>query len=86
MRDDVHLASLLLVYGLLLGNYGYLTDRKIYDQSEIAVRLGSWGNARCARDKIIHSLRENYYLTYYFPTSSYVAEITHPFAMADRGS
>ena len=33
-----------------------------------------------------NSLRENYYLTYYFPTSSYVAEITHPFAMADRGS
>ena len=85
MRDDVHLASLLFVYGLLLGNCGYLTDRKIYDQSEIAVRLGSWRNARCARDKIIHSLRENYYLTY-FPTSSYVAEITHPFAMADRGS
>ena len=25
-------------------------------------------------------------LTYYFPTSSYVAEITHPFAGADRGS
>ena len=41
MRDDVHLASLLFVYGLLLGNCGYLTDRKIYDQSEIAVRLGS---------------------------------------------
>ena len=25
-------------------------------------------------------------LTYYFPTLSYVAEITHPFAGADRGS
>ena len=24
-------------------------------------------------------------LTYYFPTSSYVAEIIHPFAGADRG-
>ena len=79
MHDDVHLASLLFVYGLFLGNCGYQTDRKIYDQTKIAA-------ARCARDKIIHSLRENYYLTYYFPTSSYVAEITHPFAMADRGS
>ena len=28
----------------------------------------------------------NYYLTYYFRTSSYVAEITHPFAGADWGS
>ena len=86
MHDDVHLASLLFVYGLLLGNCGYQTDRKIYDQSEIAASLGSSRNARCARDKIKHSLRENYYLIYYFPTSSYVAEITHPFAMADRGS
>ena len=25
-------------------------------------------------------------LTYYFPTSSYVAEVTHTFAGADRGS
>ena len=39
-----------------------------------------------ACDKIIHSLRENYFLSYYFPTSSYVAEITHLFAMADKGS
>ena len=29
---------------------------------------------------------QNYYLTHYFPTSSYVAEITHPFTGADRGS
>ena len=29
---------------------------------------------------------QNHYLTYYFPISSYVAEITHPFAGADRGS
>ncbi|CAH3175999.1 unnamed protein product [Porites lobata] len=41
MHDDVHLASLLFVYGLLLGNCGYQTDRKIYDQSEIAASLGS---------------------------------------------
>ena len=88
MHDDVHLASLLNVYGLLLGKCGYQTDRKIYDQSEIAARLRSSRNPRAARacDKIIHSLRENYYLTYYFPASSYVAEITHPFAMADQGS
>ena len=86
MHDDVHVASLLFVYALFLGNYGYQTDRKIYYQSEIAARLRSSCKARAARGKIIHSLRENYYLTYYFPTSSYVAEITHPFAMADRGS
>ena len=35
MHDDVHLASLLFVYGFLLGNCEYQTDRKIYDQSEI---------------------------------------------------
>ncbi|CAH3188038.1 unnamed protein product [Porites lobata] len=49
MHDDVHLASLLFVYGLLLGNCGYQTDRKIYDQSEIAARLRSSGNPRAAR-------------------------------------
>ena len=56
MHDDVHLASLLFVYGLLLGNCGYQTDRKIYDQSEIAVRL------RSSRDP--HALRaqQNYKL------------------------
>ena len=43
MHDDVmlNMASLGFVYGLLLGNCGYQTDRKIYDQSEIAVRLRS---------------------------------------------
>ena len=86
MHDDVYLASLLFVYGLLLGNCGYQTDRKIYDQSEIVARLRPSRNPRAARDKIIHSLRENYFLSYYFPTSSYVAEITHLFAMADKGS
>ena len=35
------MASLGFVYGLLLGNCGYQTDRKIYDQSEIAVCLRS---------------------------------------------
>ena len=44
MHDDVHLASLLFVYGLLLGNCRYQTNRKIYDQSEIAARLGSSRN------------------------------------------
>ena len=34
MHDDVHWASLLFVFGLLLGNYGYQTDRKIYDQEK----------------------------------------------------
>ena len=48
MHDDVHLASLLFVYGLLLGNCGYQTNRKIYDQSEIAARLRSSRN-RAAR-------------------------------------
>ena len=33
------MASLEFVYGLLLSNCEYQTDRKIYDQSEIAVRL-----------------------------------------------
>ena len=49
MHDDVHLASLLFVYGLLLGNCGYQTDRKIYDQSEIAARLRSSCNPRAVR-------------------------------------
>ena len=35
------MASLGFVYGLLLGNCEYQTDRKIYDQSEIAVCLRS---------------------------------------------
>ena len=42
MHDDI----IELVYGLLLGNCGYQTDRKIYDQSEIALNL------RSSRDKI----------------------------------
>ena len=29
---------------------------------------------------------KNCYLTYYFPTSPYVAEITHPFVGADWGA
>ena len=37
MHDDVHLASLLFAYGLLLGKCGYQANRKIYDQSEIIV-------------------------------------------------
>ena len=42
MHDDVMLNGVFrFVYGLLLGNCGYQTDRKIYDQSEIAVRLWS---------------------------------------------
>ena len=56
MHDDVPLASLLFVYGLLLGNCRYQTDRKIYDQSEIAARLRSSRNPRAAR------ARQNYTL------------------------
>ena len=43
MHDDImlNMVSLGFVYGLLLGNCGYQTDRKIYDQSEITVRLRS---------------------------------------------
>ena len=53
------MASLGFVYGLLLGNCGYQTDRKIYDQSEIAVRLRSSRDTRAARaTKFIDSLRE----------------------------
>ena len=37
------------VYGLLLGNCGYQTDRKIYDQNEIAVSLRSSRDTRAAR-------------------------------------
>ena len=43
------MVSLGFVYGLLLGNRGYQTDRKIYDQSEIAVRLQSSRDPRDAR-------------------------------------
>ena len=43
------MASLGFVYGLLLGNCGYQTDRKIYDQSEIVVRLHSSRDLRVAR-------------------------------------
>ena len=53
------MAFLGFVYGLLLGNCGYQTDRKIYDQSEIAVRLRSSRDKGAARDKFINSLREN---------------------------
>ena len=50
------MASLAFVYGLLLGNWGYQTDRKIYDQSKIAVRLRSSRDTRAAR------ARQNYKL------------------------
>ena len=56
MHDDVHSASLLFVYGLLVGNFGYQTDRNIYEQSEIAARMRSWRNPRAAR------ARQNYTL------------------------
>ena len=65
MHDDVHLASLLFVYGLLLGNCGYQNDRKIYDQSEIAARLRSSRNPRAARSTKLYtrSARINIYPT-----------------------
>ena len=47
------MASLGFVYGLLLGNCGYQTYR---NRSSLAILALS---ARCARDKIINSLREN---------------------------
>ena len=58
VHDGVMLnqASLGFVYGLLLSNRWYQTDRKIYDESEIAVRLRS---SRDAPVEIINSLREN---------------------------
>ena len=61
MHDDVmlNMACLGFVYGLLLGNCGYQTDRKIYDQREIAVRLRSSRDTHAAHDKFINSLREN---------------------------
>ena len=37
------------LYSLLLGNRGYQTDRKIYDQGEIALRLRSSRDKRAAR-------------------------------------
>ena len=51
MHDDVmlNMVSFGFVYGLLLGNCGYQTDRKIYDQREIAVRLRSSHDTRIAR-------------------------------------
>ena len=52
-----------ICYGLLLGNCGYQTDRKIYDQSENRSSLAILAlSARCASDKIINSLREKQYL------------------------
>ena len=86
MHDDVHWASLLFVFGLLLGNYGYQTDRKIYDEEKSQLACdprvnralrAPQNNALAPRELLFNLL---------FPTSSYVAEITHPFAMADRGS
>ena len=51
MHDDVmlNMASLGFVYGSLLGNCRYQTDRKIYDQREIAVPLRSSRDTRVAR-------------------------------------
>ena len=46
------------------------------DDKETSVNVMNWTNFSAW----------DYYLTYYFTTSSYVAEITHPFAGADRGS
>ena len=43
------LRLLEFLYGLLLGNCGYQTDRKIYDQGEIALRLRSSRDKRTAR-------------------------------------
>ena len=37
------------VYGLLLGNCGYQTDRKIYDQSDITRRLHSSGDLHATK-------------------------------------
>ena len=50
------MGSLGFVYGLLLGNCGYQTDRKIYDQSKIHSSLAilSW-SMHCVRDKIVNS-------------------------------
>ena len=48
------MAFLGFVYGLLLGNCGYQTDRKIYDQSETAVRLRS--SIRALRARHIYKL------------------------------
>ena len=48
------MAFLGFVYGLLLGNCGYQTDRKIYDQSETAVRLRS--SIRVLRARHIYKL------------------------------
>ena len=63
------MASLGFVYGLLLGNCGYQTDREIYDQSEIHSSLAILSrSAHCARDKIINSfargLREQFELRF----------------------
>ena len=65
MHDDVHLASLLFVYCLLLGNCGYQNDRKIYNQSEIAARLRCSRNPRAARATKLYtrSARINIYPT-----------------------
>ena len=56
------MASLEFVYGLLLGNCGYQTDRKIYDQSEVAVRLRSSRDTRlsCRMTYAIPKARTNY--------------------------
>ena len=51
----------------------FIIDKRT-DDKETSVNVMNWTNF------IVY----NYYLTYYFPTSSYLAEITHPFAGADR--
>ena len=49
MHDDIMLmASLAVVCGLLLGNFGCQTDRIIYEQSEIALRLRPSRDPPCA--------------------------------------
>ena len=50
MHDDVMLNSVFrFVYGLLLGNCGYQTDRKICDRNEITPRLHSSGDLHATK-------------------------------------
>lgn len=50
------------------------------DDKETSVNVMNWSNFSAWNYYL------TYYLTHYFPTSSFLAEITHPFAGADRGS
>ena len=67
MHDDVHLASLLFVYGFFLGNCGYQTDRKIYDQTEIAARLRPSRNPRAARATKLYTRSARIIINLLFP-------------------